>query len=597
MKSPSKNAFISAGKFYLRKPLSLCSIIISTLIGSICLLLIPISLSHIGEFPIQEGQSNNVFHVGKISFVFIAILAAGIWFISSSSRFYLISRLTEEYVSEIREKLYRTWLQKNNYDIKDGPHEVTSSLFNDTHQLQSSLSQALSLLATNFFQFIGSLTLMAFISSKLLFAVFLSLLCIGLIFVLTEKKLSALSNNVQEAYSSMTALALEVLKEVETVCQFKQQELEVTKFNHKQELARNSMEKRRKFHLLMSGSIVIALCISLAIIVKTSIILVEKEEIIVSELIAFLGYTFVMVFSFSSLIDSATSLSIANGPLKRIEKLTCETEIKEEPDCFQKLTSKPVSIIFDDVYFQYPEKEDLTEATVCGLNFSIYQHQTVAIVGRSGSGKSTLLKLLTGKYKPTRGSVKVNGQDISKISKEDISQNICLLSFNPIIFSRTVKENILYGRINTKDNYLKAISKIAQVDNFIEELENGYGSQLYNQGYNLSTGQRQRIAIARALTLNSPILLFDEATAALDSKTEREVIEGIIEKVQPRVMVIVSHRLSTLKSANKILVLDKGCLIESGTHYELTSRKGAYYSIFQDQIEYDINNIEATKVI
>lgn len=592
MKSPIKNAFTTAGRFYIRRPLILFLIVISTVIGSICLLIIPLSLSQTYDFLASSNLSSDSFKQSdELYYIFIAILAAGLWFLFSSSRFYLISRLNEEFISKIRKKLYSEWLMQGGRSIDGDKHKITSVLFNDTYQLQSSLSRAFTLFATNFPQFIGSLLLMASISKELILLVLLSLVCIGSIFIFSERKLGVLSANVQEAYSALTNLALEVIKEVDVVCQFRQQKSEIKIFNTKQELALKAMRERRKFHVLIGSIIVLTLCIALAIIVNISLLLISKGDLTTSGCIAFIGYSFVMAFSFSSLVDSAVSLSIADGPLKRIQKFFDEEKARNNSSIKKmELTGQPaISITFDNVWFRYPDNRVEVEDTICGVTFSCRQNQVVAIVGASGSGKSTLIKLLTGKCHPTKGIVKINDKNILELSEEYILSNICLVSFNPAVFSRTVKENILYATPNSEKEYLKMISEITKTKSFVKSLENGYESMLYNQGENISTGQRQRIAIARSLTLNFPILIFDEASSAIDSATEREIIDNIKKYMPPKIMIIVSHRLSTIKSADKILVLDKGRLVEIGNHKELVSKKGTYYSIFRDQIEHNID--------
>lgn len=235
-------------------------------------------------------------------------------------------------------------------------------------------------------------------------------------------------------------------------------------------------------------------------------------------------------------------------------------------------------IKFDNVGFVYENGESVLN----NFNLNIKPGQKVALVGLSGSGKSTLVKLLLRLHDIQKGKILVDGQDISKITQESLRENISLVPQDPILFHRSLMENIRYGRLEATDEEVIEASKLAFCDKFIDKLHDGYGTFVGERGIKLSGGERQRVAIARAILRNSPILILDEATSSLDSESEKYIQESLDTLTEGKTVLVIAHRLSTIKEVDRIVVLDKGKIIEDGTHKELIKKKNGVYSRLWD---------------
>lgn len=254
-------------------------------------------------------------------------------------------------------------------------------------------------------------------------------------------------------------------------------------------------------------------------------------------------------------------------------------DVGDLPDA-QPLVVTRGEICFENVSFGYADKLLFREK-----NIVIHPGEKVGLVGRSGAGKSTLIRLLMRFYPIKEGRISIDGQDISKVSAHSLRQAIALIPQDPILFHRTLFENILYGKPTAGADEVYQAARLAHCEGFIHAMPNGYQSLVGERGSKLSGGERQRIAIARAILANSPILLLDEATSALDSITEKEIQESLEWLMQGRTTIVIAHRLSTLAKMDRILVFDKGSLVESGTPKELLARDSHYKALWQMQID------------
>lgn len=238
-------------------------------------------------------------------------------------------------------------------------------------------------------------------------------------------------------------------------------------------------------------------------------------------------------------------------------------------------------IKFDGVDFAYEEGKEVVK----DFDLEIDPGQTVALVGLSGSGKSTLMKLVLRLHDVQRGKILIDGQDISKVTQESLRNQISLVPQDPILFHRSLMENIRYGRFDTSDNEVIEASKLAHCDEFITKLKRGYETFVGERGIKLSGGERQRVAIARAILRNSPILILDEATSSLDSESEKYIQEALDNLTKDKTVIVIAHRLSTIKRVDRIVVLDKGKIVEDGNHSELIKKnKGIYKQLWDIQI-------------
>ena len=234
-----------------------------------------------------------------------------------------------------------------------------------------------------------------------------------------------------------------------------------------------------------------------------------------------------------------------------------------------------------------------TKGSCCRASISpVEPGDIVALVGPSGAGKTTLVNMIPRFYDPMRGSISIDGHDLRDVKLESLRKQIGIVPQETLLFSGTIKENLAYGRLDATDEEIIAAARAANADEFIRALPGGYNSLVGERGLKLSGGQRQRVAIARAILKNSRILILDEATSALDSESEGLVQEALERLMQNRTTFIIAHRLSTVKVANRIVVLDRGCVVEQGTHEELMALGGLYYRLYNLQFNRDVTVAE-----
>ncbi|MFD4493097.1 ABC transporter ATP-binding protein [Lysinibacillus fusiformis] len=300
----------------------------------------------------------------------------------------------------------------------------------------------------------------------------------------------------------------------------------------------------------------------------------------VGTMVAFIAYIERLYGPLRRLVSSSTTLTQSIASMDRMFDLMDEPyEVKNKVDA-RDLRSATGEVRFDHVYFQY-EKEGVP--ILNNINFTINPGETVAFVGMSGGGKSTIISLIPRFYDATDGVVTIDGQDVRDVTLHSLRSQIGIVLQDNILFSDSVKENILMGKPDATDEQVIEAAKAANAHDFIMTLPNGYDTKVGERGVKLSGGQKQRVAIARVFLKNPPILILDEATSALDLESEALIQESLEELAHERTTIIIAHRLSTITHADKIFVIDHGQLIESGNHEQLMTKQGTYYDLFQVQ--------------
>jgi ATP-binding cassette subfamily B protein len=262
--------------------------------------------------------------------------------------------------------------------------------------------------------------------------------------------------------------------------------------------------------------------------------------------------------------------------------LDAEVDIQDKPDA-KSIPQIQGNVAFEDVWAEYEDGEPV----LSGISFEAKEGQTVAIVGPTGAGKTTIINLLPRFWDVTQGSVKIDGQDVRDVTLDSLRSQIGIVLQDTFLFSDTVMNNIRYGNLNATDEQIKEAAKLVAADSFIETLPEGYDTILGERGSGLSQGQRQLISIARAALLDPRILILDEATSSVDTRTER-IIQAAFEKLlEGRTSFVIAHRLSTIRNADIVLVVQDGKIVERGTHNSLLEAKGAYYDLYMSQFRYE----------
>jgi subfamily B ATP-binding cassette protein MsbA len=306
--------------------------------------------------------------------------------------------------------------------------------------------------------------------------------------------------------------------------------------------------------------------------------LIETKPIAPSELVAFIGSIFFLYAPIKALTRVNNQLVQSRAASQRVFELLAMQSSLPEPPQPKPLRAAGAGITFEKVEFGYDR-----QPVVCDINLEIKPGQLVALVGQSGSGKTTLTNLLLRFYDPQRGAVRIGGLDLREISTRDLRSQIALVTQETILFNETLGSNIALGRAGATQAEIETAAKHAHAHDFIMERPSGYESLAGEKGANLSGGQRQRIAIARAILRDAPILVLDEATSALDSESERAVQAALDELMQGRTTICIAHRLSTIQKADLIVVLDRGRIVETGTHAQLIERRGIYSKLYELQ--------------
>ncbi|MBD8498540.1 ABC transporter ATP-binding protein [Paenibacillus arenosi] len=314
--------------------------------------------------------------------------------------------------------------------------------------------------------------------------------------------------------------------------------------------------------------------------------LIATGSVGIGEMIAFVQLMNYLVTPFMGLPALWAGMQQALGGAQRVFDVLSEPTEKAQVPSEGRSPSSFKYLRCSNISFSYPEVKErniLNEVT-----FTAHSGQLIAVVGASGGGKSTLFKLLLGFYQPTKGNIQINDVDINEMSLRELRDYFALVPQETQLFTGTIRENIAYGNNSATDDDIIAAAKQANAYEFIIQLSEGFDTQIGERGSRLSGGQRQRISIARAIIRNAPILLLDEATAALDNESEWLVQDAIAKLMSDKTTIVIAHRLSTIQNADQILVMESGCIVERGNHEELLALQGRYYSLYEKQLKNEL---------
>jgi ABC-type multidrug transport system fused ATPase/permease subunit len=496
---------------------------------------------------------------------------------------YYTESVAQYVANDLRQKVYHH-LQRLSLSYYDSHQigNILSTITSDVSTIQSFASSALLSILIDALTILGMLGLMFYMNWDFaLVAVAVTPLL--LLFVARFKTaVKKATHDVRTQQSTMVSVLQQGLESVRAVKAFDRQDLEETHLKDVSMSTVNASLKARKVKSLLSPVVALIVSGCTAFVLRRGAHLVLIEAMTLGGLTVFLSYLGKFFKPVQDLAKMTTSIAQASVALERIQAiLDTDTVIPQKPDA-KESTNVQGHIDFEHVAFAYgPESPVLSD-----VHFSIKAGQRIGICGPTGGGKSTVVSLIPRFYDPTKGRVLIDGVDITELQlhgDKGLRDQIAFVLQDTVLFFGTVRDNIAYGKIGATQEEIEAAAKMANADEFIAKMAHGYDTMVGERGLTLSGGQRQRIGIARAIIRNSPILILDEPTAALDTESEKLVMEALERLMKGRTVIIIAHRLSTIRDADKIVVLKGGYVAEEGTHDELIVLNQIYAELYHIQ--------------
>ncbi len=529
--------------------------------------------------PLFTKNLVNDFTIDDLNKTTIALLVGAIILQALSGGFsiYILNRIGQSVVAGMRDRLWKKLLVLPvNYFDENPSGETVSRMTNDTTVVKTLISEHLANFLSGIISIIGAMIVLFILDWRMTTAMFIAIPLAAAILIPLGRKMYKISKNTQLETSKFTALLTQVLSEIRLV---KSSNSEKIEYNNGATGIRNLFNyglKEAKVYAFIGPIINLVMMILLVVLLGYGGMRVSSGALSAGALVAFIMYLFQIIMPMAQIAEFFTQFQKASGATERIIEIL---EVEDEKDGYEEVKKVDEAIQIECLSYNYPDKEPVLK----NLNFTIPPNQVTAIVGPSGSGKTTFFSLIERFYQPQEGAILLGNQNIQNFSLLSWRKQIGYVSQESPIIAGTIRDNITYGlEREVSDEEINRVIKMAYADQFIENLEDGILTEVGERGMKLSGGQRQRIAIARAFLRNPQILMLDEATSSLDSKSEQVVQRALEELMKGRTTIVIAHRLSTVIHSDQIVFLEQGEITGIGTHQELYTTH-ALYKEFSDQ--------------
>ncbi|MBQ1249841.1 MAG: ABC transporter ATP-binding protein [Selenomonadales bacterium] len=493
---------------------------------------------------------------------------------------YLMSYIAQKVIIDVRDAIYRK-LQKLpiSYFEKRQTGTVMSYVTNDVAAMQAGLADHVIDMITEGVILIGSFAMMCWLHWKLTLLTLIIVPLVGYTMNIFGRKLKQTSFTMQERVADITSLLQEALSAIRVIRSFVREEYEIQRFANQNQANFIAQMKNAKLMSMLAPVVEFLAAISVTLILWYGGMEVIDGHLTAGALIAFLVYAVNLSNPIKRLSRVYGNIQKAIAAAERVfAVLDTEEEITDAADA-KKMPIVKGNVKLTDVKFSYVEGE----LAIKGISMEAQPGQMIAIVGASGSGKSTIANLIPRFYDIQSGSIEIDGYDIRSVTQRSLREQIGIVPQETVLFNGSVYDNIRYGNLDATKEEIIAAAKAANAHEFITQMTDGYETQIGERGALLSGGQRQRIAIARAILKDPQILILDEATSALDTESEKIVQEALDKLLVGRTSFVIAHRLSTIVRADVIIVMERGVIVERGTHEELLEKGGIYSKLHQMQ--------------